>query len=302
MLWRLWAFFSSAPLGVLAALALPRSVTDAGLAAAAAAGGAIGVALASLAARFGDDAPDRSAHVARGASAGLVALPALLAALARLGPPAWVWLGLAVLALGLALWRASRAQTPGPGARGIALAALAALLAGAFGVASIAFVHGFLPVGSPPADANLRAAIFDIDSRVALRPRASCAPRVGALAVVAERGGAPRLGADESIWFEARDDDGRFQIHRAARGRSAALLDLPRARQQPEARAAPRRRERAVRQRPLRELAPPERHRGDARERAREGRTAASCAPPHASTGPGRSRVLRSERRGLRLE
>jgi hypothetical protein len=74
-------------------------------------------------------------------------------------------------------------------------------------------------VGSPPADANLRAAIFDIDSRVALRPRPSCAPRVGALSVVAERGGAPRLGADgESIWFEARGDDGRFQVHRARTG------------------------------------------------------------------------------------
>ncbi len=222
MLWRLWAFVASAPLGVLAALALPRPVPDAGLAGAAVAGGAVGAALASLAARFGDDAPDRSAHVARGASAGLLALPALFAALTRLGPPAVVWLALAALGLGLALWRASRAQTPGPGARGIALAALGALIAGALGVAGIAFLHGFLPVGSPPTDASLRSAILDIDSRVPLRARAQCAPRVGALTVVAQQGGAPRLGADgESIWFEARADDGRWQVHRVRPGEAS---------------------------------------------------------------------------------
>lgn len=222
MLWRLWVFLASAPLGVLAALALPRAVGGAGLAAAAAAGGALGVGLASLAARFGDDAPDRPAHVARGASAGLVALPALAAGVTRLGPPAWAWLALALAVLGLALWRASRAQTPGPGAPGIALAALSVLAAGALGVAAISLGTGLLPMAEPPSDANLRAASWDIDSHVALSPRAHCAPRVASLTPLAERGAAPRLGSDgASIWFEARAEDGRFQIHRVRAGQPA---------------------------------------------------------------------------------
>jgi hypothetical protein len=222
MLWRLWAFLASAPLGVLAALGLPHAFGAAGMAAAAVAGGALGAGLASLAARFGDDAPDRTAHVARGASAALVALPALGAVVTRLGPPAWAWLALALAGLGLALWRASRAQTPGPGAAAIALAALAVLAAGALGVAVISLGSGLLPMAEPPSDASLRAATWDIDSRVALRARASCAPRVAALTLLSDRGAAPRLGSDgASIWFEARAEDGRFQIHRVRAGEPA---------------------------------------------------------------------------------
>jgi hypothetical protein len=222
MLWRFWAFLASAPLGVLAALALPRPLTGAWLAAAAAAAGALGAGLASLAARFGDDAPDRPAHVARGASAALVALPALAAVVTRLGPPAWAWLALALAVLVFALWRASRAQEPGPGSPGIALATLGVLVAGALGVALISLGYGLMPTAEPPADASLRAASWDVDSRVALRARAACAPRVAALRVLSDRGAAPRLGSDgESIWFEARADDGRFQVHRLRDGDSA---------------------------------------------------------------------------------
>ena len=219
MLWRLWAFLASAPLGVLAASAVPRALGETALAAAAAAGGALGAGLASLAARFGDDAPDRPAHVARGASAGLFALPALLAVATRLGPPAWVWLSLALAVLGLALWRASRAQTAGPGAAGIALAAGLVLGAGSLGVAAISLGAGLLPMAEPPPDPALRAASLDVDSRVALRPRARCAPRVASLQQLADRGAAPRLASDgATVWFEARARDGRFQIHRVRAG------------------------------------------------------------------------------------
>jgi len=219
MLWRLWAFLASTPLGVLAALALPREVGDAGLALAGALAGALGALLASLAARLGDDAPDRPAHVARGASAGFVALPALAAAATRLGPPAWVWLALALAVFGLALWRASRAQTAGPGPESDALATLAALVVGGIAVVGIALGYGVFEAAGAQRDPTLRAAAFDIDSRVALRARARCAPRVKAVKQLSDRGAAPRLGADgRSVWFEARSEDGRFQVHRVEAG------------------------------------------------------------------------------------
>ena len=219
MLWRFWAFLASAPLGLLAVIALPREVGDAMLAAAGALGGALGCALASLAARLADDTPDRAAHVARGASAGLVALPALAAAATRLGPPAWVWLALALLAFGLALWRAGRARAAGPGPVGIALAALVTPLAGALAVVGVALGYGLLAPAAEAPDATLRAAVWDIDSRVALRTRASCSPRAAAVTPLADRGAAPRLAADgKSVWFEARAEDGRFQIHRVEAG------------------------------------------------------------------------------------
>lgn len=219
MTWRLWAFLASTPLGVLAALALPSEFDDAGLAVSGALAGALGVSLASLAARLGDDAPDRAAHVARGASAGLLALPAVGAVATRLGPPAWVWLALALAAFGLSLWRASRAQAAGPGPRRIVLAALAVLIGGGLGVLAIALGYGIFGAGSPAGDPSVRAAAWDLDSRVALRARVRCAPRVKSVTELADRGAAPRLAADgKTVWFEAQAAGGRFQIHRVEAG------------------------------------------------------------------------------------
>jgi hypothetical protein len=93
------------------------------------------------------------------------------------------------------------------------------LAAGALGVAGISLGYGLLPTAEAPSDANLRAASWDIDSRVALRARAHCAPRVASLTPLSDRGAAPRLGRDgTSVWFEARAEDGRFQIHRVRAG------------------------------------------------------------------------------------
>ena len=216
-MFRLWAFVAIAPFGLLIAFALPSAPGAAVCLGLVAAAGAFGAAFASLAERLGDPAPDRAAHVMRGASVGLVALPAVAAAALRFGPPAWLWLALAAAGLALSLWRASRAEGPAPGAAGQLASALgwpllAVLLAAAIGVA-----HGWLSPGSPEPDEALRHAALDVDSRVALRARSRCAPRVSAVATLAQRGAAPRLGSDgASIWFEARADDGRFQIHRLA--------------------------------------------------------------------------------------
>jgi len=216
-MFRLWAFAASMPFGLLVALALPRPPGDLARLALVAGAGALGAGLASLAARLGDDAPDRAAHVARGASAGLVAVPAWAAAALRLGPPAWVWLALAAATLGLALWRASRASTPaaGPGAQ--LASALATLAFAAAAVVAGSVAYGSMSPASPAPDEEFRKAAFDIDSRVPLRAPRDCAPRAAGVATLSERGAAPRLAHDgATVWFEARADDGRFQVHRLA--------------------------------------------------------------------------------------
>ena len=218
MLVRVWAFVSSTPLGALAALSLPRDFGLLGTCVAIAAAGLVGAALATLATRHGDAAPDRGAHVARGASAGLAALPALLAAALQLGPPAWAWLGLACTALALALWRASRASTQAPGAAGLIASALLVPVVSAGVAVCIAIAHGMLSAPSPEPDEALRTAALDIDSRVTLQAESRCGSRVAEVVVLTAFGAAPRLDADgETLWFEARAEDGRFQIQRRAR-------------------------------------------------------------------------------------
>jgi hypothetical protein len=218
-MFRLWAFVASVPLGLLAALALPRPPGDLACLAFALGGGALGVAAASLAERFCGDAPDRAAHVAHGASAGLVALPALAAVMLRIGPPAWCWLALAAAALAFGLWRASRASEPAP-SLGVRIAsALALPILGSLAAVALAVVHGWLAPASPAPDAALRAAALDVDSRVPVRAPRSCAARPARVVVLSERGAAPRLDADgATVWFEARAEDGRFQIHRREEG------------------------------------------------------------------------------------
>ncbi len=219
MLFRLWAFVASLPLGVLAVLAWPRGLGALATLAACGVAGVCGAALASLAARLGDNAPDRAAHVARGASAGLVALPAAAAAALRLGPPARIWLVLTCTALALALWRASRVAKPAPGIAGsIAAGALAPVLA-ALLVICVAVGYGWLGPISPEPDATLRAAAFDLDSRVPLREPSACGSRLAGVTELVRSGAAPRLGADgETLWYEARSEDGRIQVHRLSPG------------------------------------------------------------------------------------
>ncbi len=217
MILRLWAFVATAPLGALAALAWPGELGALACAALVVAAGALGAMLAALVARSADDTLDRAAHVMRGASMGLAALPACVAAALRLGPPAWVWLALSGLALSLALWRAGRAATAAPGPGGQLASALLALVASAVVVIAISVGHGWLSPASPEPDSTLRAAAFDLDSRVPLRAPTGCAPRAARISPLTERGAAPRLGSDgATVWFEAREADGRFQVQRRA--------------------------------------------------------------------------------------
>lgn len=64
---------------------------------------------------------------------------------------------------------------------------------------------------------ELRAAVLDIDSRVALTPLAACEPRAARIDVLAS-GRTPRLDAEARfVWFEAAGPDGRRQVHRFER-------------------------------------------------------------------------------------
>jgi len=215
MIFRIWAFAAAAPLGWLAAFGFPHELGALAVSALVVAAGTLGAALASAAARLGDHAPDRAAHVASGATVGLAALPACGAAALRFGPPAWVWLALALAALALGLWRASRATAPAPGPRGQLARALVVLVLATALVVALAVAYGFLAPLSPEPDAGLRAAAFDLDSRVPLRTPARCEPRAARVTTLLDRGAAPRLAPDgATLWFEAREADGRFQVQR----------------------------------------------------------------------------------------
>jgi hypothetical protein len=218
VLWRVWAFVASAPLGWLGVQAGSNPADLVTLAVGIGAAGLLGVALASLAARLGDHSPDRAAHVARGVSAGLAAIPIGAAAALELGPPASVWLLLAVSLLLATLWRASRTHGPGPHPFGIALAAGLAMLVGTIAVVVVPIAYGLFSA-APTDDESARDASLDIDSRVPLQPQPGCAPRAEGFEVLADRGAAPRLGRDgETVWFEARSEDGRFQVYRLRPG------------------------------------------------------------------------------------
>lgn len=67
----------------------------------------------------------------------------------------------------------------------------------------------------------LRDAVLDLDSRVVLRPRLACEPRVAQFSVLAA-GSAPRLDAEARfVWFEAPGPDARRQLHRIERATRA---------------------------------------------------------------------------------
>jgi len=88
-----------------------------------------------------------------------------------------------------------------------AVAPLAVALAAAIGTAGLG--------AAAPAPTPERArAVYDLDARLATRPRPDCAQQAAASRVLVEQGAHPRLSlADGSLWFDA-PVDGRRQIHR----------------------------------------------------------------------------------------
>ncbi len=116
MIWRSWSFLAGAPVGPLALLAVGGAHAAWALDYAAAAAGSLLLAIDSWIARVRDDDAARAAHLACAASAGLVALPALAAALLQLPPGPRFWLVVQILLLSVALGWAARVRAPGGGA------------------------------------------------------------------------------------------------------------------------------------------------------------------------------------------
>jgi hypothetical protein len=179
------------------------------------AGGALLLLAATLLARRPQDEPDRGAHFARAASAGLVAIPAGAAAWLGLAPGPRPWAVAVGLLLVLALFAASRRRAPAGGFAGQLGAAAVALLGGA---AAVLLVGGLLAVFGAPdvvmSEAR-RAAVLDHDATVATVALPSCAPRAERVEVLTHAGAHPRLAAGGALlFFDAPGPAGRRQIHR----------------------------------------------------------------------------------------
>jgi hypothetical protein len=217
VVWRVWCFVCGLAPGALSALAFaPGSVLA--LQVGALAGGALLVVAASLLARRPQDEPDRGAHFARAASAGLVAIPAGAATWLGLAPGARVWLAAIVLLLVGACFAASRRRAPAGGLAGQLAAALTALVGGTAAVLLVAGLWAAFGAGEVRRDEKTRHAIFDRDATVETVALPSCAPRAERIQVLASTGAHPRLAADGAeLWFDAPGPDGRRQIHRRKR-------------------------------------------------------------------------------------
>jgi hypothetical protein len=224
LLWRLWSFAAGLPLGALGTLALRGQPGALELEVGAAISGLVFVIAVSLGARRFDDDPERGRHLAKAASAGLAALPAL--ALARIGLPPDPWIlatavALLVVAAGV---RAVRIRGPAGGpARQVEVALATPLVAGLVAIAASGAVAAFRTTLPPPGE-NFATFAWDVDADVALGPALACGKEPRTVGVVLERGAHPRIGADgRFVWFDAVAEDGRRQIHRLERGSGSVV-------------------------------------------------------------------------------
>lgn len=219
MLWRLWALLAALPVGLLAALIgmdERRIVPPTRFALCAAAAGAVMLVAVSLLARGGDRA--RGAHLARGASAGWMAIPLCASVLLGLEPGAATWLAVMLIVLFLTLLRGARARGP---ATGPARAVTDALAYGLGGVAVAVLTGGLIAAGAEepqPPDERGAAGIYKVDASVVTQSLPDCAQQAGPVELIHGDGAHPRLSRDgEWLWFDARDERGLRQVQRMHR-------------------------------------------------------------------------------------
>lgn len=210
MLWRGWSLLAGLPVGALAASAVGAGLALHGLAALA--GGLLMLAAVALLRRLRDDDPARGSLLARAASSGLAALPALGASALAAGPGPGALLALQLALTGGLLWRASRSHG-GPCHAPAQIAAAVGWLAAGFGVALLAAVASGLASGSGPLlSAEREALVYDLDARVATLPLPAC-PGPALWHIRLERGARPRLGPREAwLWYDA-EVGGARQVH-----------------------------------------------------------------------------------------
>ncbi len=219
MIWRVWALIAGAPVGLLGGfvgLGLPPSLPK--LVLCGVGGGLVWLLALSMVALARDRDPARGAHLAQAASAGLLALPALAAALLQLGPGGVWLLGLSLAVPLLALARAALTRAPAAGPRRQIRAALAYLAGGALAIAALVGAVSELAAPRPALDASRTAAVLDLDARVVTRPIPRCAARPRGTRVLLERGAHPRLSeGGDVLWLDARSEAGPRQIYRLER-------------------------------------------------------------------------------------
>ncbi|UCE86510.1 MAG: hypothetical protein JSU66_01875 [Deltaproteobacteria bacterium] len=213
MIWRLWCFGAAMPLGVLAALAWRAEPELVDLQLAALGSGALMLAVVSLAARRRDDDPERGRHLASGATAALVAVPALCAAWLGFAPGARALLVGAAVVTGLGVARGARVRGPSRALAAQAATVLIVLVIGSLAVLSVAALAAAW-ARRPEISSARAAAMYDYDARVPLLPATDCSPAPARVELLMDHGAHPRLSRDgATLWYDAAVDDGTRQVH-----------------------------------------------------------------------------------------
>ena len=210
MVWRGWSFLAGMPLGALAATGCGGGLAP-GMLGALLGGLALLLAVAVLH-RLRDDDPARGALLARAASSGLAALPALVAASLALGPGPVALLALQLPIVAGALWQASRSHGGPSGPWAQVGAATAWLVASALWTLAAAIASA-LASDSGALGFPERVAVRDeLGARVAALPVPTCSG-AAITSVRLDRGAHPRLDPDGAwLWFDAAVDGVR-QVH-----------------------------------------------------------------------------------------
>ena len=214
MVWRLWAFLSGAPIGVLLLWsAMPHAGRPAIYIAAVVAGAfLVGVASAFVRQRQARDS-DGIGHALRAASAGWIAWPAVAAVRLDIGPGAWPFALIALAWVAFAFWRYARFDGPSPTPLRHLARLMGELALGWLVVVAIGGIWAASDGGPIEPDAGTRALAWSIDSGVALGPAHTCLPRAARTAVLSDAGARPRLSADgRKVWYEGQGPEGRAQV------------------------------------------------------------------------------------------